>query len=98
MIDQMANLNLSLLVELSRDDSKAPEQFETLREFLRERRCTFSGEPMPTLLKPNFISPKQSKQLHYTVEKISSALNKFIALYLENEEVRSIMKFSDIGR
>lgn len=96
MIDQMANLNLSLLVELSRDDSKAPEQYETLRDFLRERRCTFSGEPMPTLLKPNFISPKQSKQLHHTVEKISSALNKFIALYLESEEVRSIMKFSDI--
>lgn len=94
MIDQMANLNLSLLVELSRDDTQAPEQYENLRHFLRRRGCTFSGEPMPTLLKPNFISPKQSRLLQYDVEKISSALNKFIKLYLENDEVRRIMKFS----
>ncbi len=96
MIDQMANLNLSLLVELSRDDTRAPEQYENLRHFLRRRGCTFSGEPMPTLLKPNFISPKQSRLLQYNVEKISSALNKFITLYLENDDVRRIMKFSAI--
>lgn len=96
MIDQMANLNLSLLVELSRDDTRAPEQYENLRHFLRRRGCTFSGEPMPTLLKPNFISPKQSRLLQYNVEKISSALNKFINLYLENDDVRRIMKFSAI--
>ncbi len=96
MIDQMANLNLSLLVELTRDDTRAPEQYENLRHFLRRRGCTFSGEPMPTLLKPNFISPKQSRLLQYNVEKISSALNKFINLYLENEEVRRIMKFSAV--
>jgi glutathionylspermidine synthase len=95
MIDQIANLNLSMLVELSRDNSEAPAQFENLRQHLIRRRCTFGADPMPTLLKPNFISPKQSKQLQYTVEKISSALNKFINLYLENEKVRRIMKFSE---
>ena len=95
MIDQIANLNLSMLIELTRDNSNAPAQFENLRQHLIKRRCTYGIEPMPTLLKPIFISPKQGKQLQYTVEKISSALNKFINFYIENEEVRRIMKFSD---
>jgi len=95
MIDQMANLNLSYLIELSRDGSNATAQYQNLIQFLVDERCTFKGEPMPTLLKPNFISPKQSRQLQYTVEKISSALNKFIGSYLENEQVRQMMKFKD---
>lgn len=93
MIDQMANLNLSYLIELSKDGSNATIQYKNLIQFLIKERCTFKGEPMPTLLKPNFISPKQSRQLQYTVEKISSALNKFIDLYLKSEQVRQIMKF-----
>ena len=95
MIDQMANLNLSYLIELSKDGSNAPAQFQNLIQFLVKERCTFKDEHMPTLLKPIFISPKQSKQLQYTVEKISSALNKFIDLYLKNEQIRQIMKFTD---
>jgi glutathionylspermidine synthase len=91
----MANLNLSYLIELSKDDSQAPTQYQNLLQFLIKERCTFKGEPMPTLLKPNFISPKQSKQLQYTVEKISSALNKFIGLYLKNEQIRQTMKFTE---
>ncbi len=66
-----------------------------LNRFLVERRCTFRDEPIPTLLKPYFISPEQDGALRYVVEKISSALNKFIALYLEDEAVRSIMNFSE---
>jgi glutathionylspermidine synthase len=95
MIDQMANLNLTYLIELSKDGSQAPTQYQNLLQYLVSERCTFKGEPMPTLLKPNFISPKQSKQLQYTVEKISSALNKFIGLYLKNEQIRQIMKFTE---
>ena len=95
MIDQMANLNLSYLIELSKDGSDAADQYQNLLQYLVKERCTFKGEPMPTLLKPSFISPKQSKRLQYKVEKISSALNKFIGLYLENEQVRQIMKFTD---
>ncbi len=48
MIDQMTVLNLSMLAELSRDNSDAPAQFKELNQFLIRRHCTFSGEPMPT--------------------------------------------------
>lgn len=94
MIDQMAELNLSYLHELLNNDTQAKSQFKNLWQFLKNENCTFKGEPMPTLLKPNFISPKQTKLMQYAVEKMSDALNKFIALYLKNEEVREIMKFS----
>ena len=58
MIDQIANLNLSYLIELSKDGSDATAQYQNLLHYLEKERCTFKGEPMPTLLKPNFISPK----------------------------------------
>lgn len=95
MIDQIASLNLSYLIDLSKDGNLAKAQFERLTQFLIEEKCTFKGEPMPTLLKPNFLSPKQTRTLQYAVDKISSALNKFINLYLQNQQVRDIMKFSD---
>jgi glutathionylspermidine synthase len=49
---------------------------------------------MPTLLKPNFLSREQAALLKASVEVMSRALVKFIALYLEQEQVREIMGFS----
>ena len=96
MIDQMASLNLSYLVELSQDSNNAFYQFDRLAQFLAREKCTYRDKNMPTLLKPNFISPKQTRTLQYAVENISSVLNKFISLYLRDAQVREIMKFSAI--
>jgi len=95
MIDQMANINLSYLIELSKNTGRAAEEFENFNRFLVEQGCMFGEDPLPILLKPNFISPKQSHTLTYAVEKISSVLNKFIGLYLRDEQVRDVLKFSD---
>ena len=95
MLDPIANLNFSYLVNLAKEDNDAASQLSFLNRFLVEKNCTFKGGPMPTLLKPNFVSTKQTQTLIYAVEKISSALNKFIELYLRDESVRQIMKFSD---
>lgn len=95
MLDPMANLNLSYLINLAKDSKSAANQLQFLKKYLIDQKCTFKEKPMPTLLKPNFLSPKQTQTLIYAVEQISSALNKFIDLYLSNEEIRSIMKFSD---
>ena len=88
MIDQIAAINLSYLNELLDNSEQTKEQFNNLRKFLKKENCVFNGEPMPFLLKPNFISPKQAKWTQYAVEKMSDALNKFIKLYLENDEIR----------
>ena len=93
MIDQIANLNLSYLIDLSKKED-APRYLQKLERFLVEKKCTFKDKPMPTLLKPNFISQKQTGTLQYAVEMISRALNKFIDLYMKDEKVRRIMRFS----
>ncbi|MGM0474614.1 MAG: hypothetical protein ACQERV_10750, partial [Bacteroidota bacterium] len=46
------------------------DHFRLLQEFLMERGCTFRGEAMPTLLKPNFIAPVQSALLKNHVERM----------------------------
>jgi len=94
MLDSIANLNLAYLVHLDKNSGDASRQFKLLKQFLVRESCTFSNQAMPTLLKPNFISRKQTQALTYAVEKISSALVKFIGLYLKNREVRDIMNFS----
>ena len=96
MIDQIAKLNLSYFTGLSLNIPKAVSQNVFLQKFLVEEKCTFKDKPMPTLLKPNFISPKQTQTLQYAVENICNALTKFIDLYLQNENVRAKMKFSDL--
>jgi len=95
MLGPIKELNRSYLEYLKGSGDKASEQLEALRHFLVREKCTFKGEPMPTLLKPNFTSRRQTEILTGAVETMSRALNKFIRLYMENEQVRAIMKFSD---
>jgi glutathionylspermidine synthase len=95
MIDPIANLNLAYLIHQAKNQHEATKQYNLLQQFLVDNRCTFKDKPMPTLLKPNFISPKQTQTLIYAVEQMSNALNKFIRLYMYDENVRRIMKFSD---
>ncbi len=95
MLDPIRKLNRSYLDHLENAPEKSSAQIEQLRRFLIDRKCTFRNVAMPTLLKPNFISPKQSRGLVRTVEIMSRILDKFVRFYLDNEEVRDIMKFSD---
>jgi len=95
MTGPIHKLNRSYLNQLKKDPGNSTLQLEYLRQFLINKGCTFRGEPMPTLLKPNFISKKQTESLVSNVEIMSRILNKFVHFYLGNEEVRKIMKFSD---
>ena len=95
MLEPIRELNRSYLEHMQNSGDAVFRQFDFLRHFLIERRCTFKGEPMPTLLKPNFTSTCQTGILIRAVETMSRALNKFILLYMENQQVREIMKFSD---
>jgi hypothetical protein len=94
MNDDLSILNFTYLTELAKSEDKALLQFNDLNRFLVEHNCTYRGEPMPTLMKPVFISPRQAEIIQHTVDVICGALGKFIKLYLRNEEVRRIMNFS----
>ena len=96
MLDPIAYLNMSYLIHLARNREESLKQFEFLKDFLVKQKCTFKGEPMPMLFKPYFISPKQARIIAYMVETICCALNKFIQFYLKSENVRRLMRFSDM--
>jgi uncharacterized circularly permuted ATP-grasp superfamily protein len=93
-LPNISSLNSAYLFQLEKHRIDPDKQLRLLNQFLLEHNCTFSGKPMPTLLKPNFVSKKQLQKLKLTVEVMSTALDKFIDLYMGNEEVRHIMKFS----
>jgi len=78
-----------------KNSGQVKDHFKFLERYLMEHNCTFKGIVMPTLLKPNFISQKQSALLKDYVERMSRALTKFIALYLSEDRIREIMGFSD---
>jgi hypothetical protein len=95
MLDPVRKLNRSYLDHLRKNPERSSLQLRQLRRFLVTRKCTFRGKPMPTLLKPNFISPEQTGILVRNVEKMSVILDKFVRFYLSNPEVRGIMKFPE---
>ncbi len=95
-LPNISSLNSAYLFQLEKHRIDPDRQLQLLNQFLLEHNCTFSGKPMPTLLKPNFVSRIQLKKLKLTVEVMSTALDKFIDLYMGNEEVRNIMKFSPL--
>ena len=92
----ISSLNSAYLFQLEKHRNDPDKQFRLLNQFLLTHNCTFRGKPMPTLLKPNFVSKQQLQKLKRTVEVMSTALDKFINLYMRNEEVRHIMKFSGL--
>lgn len=95
MLNPIKKLNRTYLNHLVTREDTTLKQLEYLNGFLTSNHCTFRGEPMPLLLKPNFLSKKQYRAVSYAVETISSALNKFIRLYLNDRYVQEAMKFSE---
>ena len=68
--------------------------FKLLEQYLLDHKCTFKDRAMPTLMRPNFISLKQSGILADYVVRMTRALTKFIDLYLTDDHVKNLMGFS----
>ncbi len=95
MIDQEAAINLMYLMELSEDPDSTARYYKELTQYLSDQGCTFSDGPLPTLLKPQFLTVEQVNRLEHVVKTISSALSKLIDLYLKDEDLRALMQFSE---
>ena len=96
MIEQEAAINLMYLMELSEDPASTARYFEELNRYLSDEGCTFFDKPLPTLLKPQFLTLEQVNRLEHVLKSISSPLGKLIDLYLQDEDLRTMMQFSDI--
>ncbi len=95
MISSIRALNREYKEYFLEQDELVKGHLKFLEGFLIENNCTFKGIAMPTLLKPNFISPGQSELLMRGVELMSRALTKFIALYYTDNRVKEIMGFTE---
>lgn len=95
MADSIQRLNREYRDYFLNNVAAVGDHLKSLNGFLMERGCTFRGEAMPTLLKPNFISMKQWALLKASVERMSRILNKFIGLYMADDRIRGIMGFSE---
>jgi len=89
------SLNESYRNHFLSSQKQAIADYQQLCRYLVEQNCTFRGDPMPTLFKPNFISPGQQKLLIRYVEMMSRILSRFISLYMDHPEIREIMGFSE---
>jgi hypothetical protein len=94
MTATIRSLNIKYKEYFTNNGDRVKTDLRRLEKFLVEHHCTFRGVAMPTLLKPNFLSRRQSAMLKASVEIMSRALTKFIRLYLQNDRVQAIMGFS----
>jgi glutathionylspermidine synthase len=95
MMDHVNNLKFQYLVELSKQGDRCREYDRRLREYLIAHDVVFSGKPIPFLLMPHFVSPRQRQIIARVVERLSSALNKFIDSYLKDSRYKEIMRIDD---
>jgi hypothetical protein len=94
MISEPGSLNKAYRRYFLDHPQKVRRDLERLDRYLLEHRCIFRGVAMPTLLKPNFLSPAQAELLKGSVETMSRALTRVISLFLEDSRVQEIMGFS----
>jgi len=95
MEGNIATLNDQYREYFLQHPDRAGDDLVRLEKYLADHHCTFRGVPMPTMLKPNFLSPRQAAVLKDSVEVMSRALTRFINLYLRDKRVKEIMGFSD---
>ena len=95
MKSSIRSLNDEYRLFFTDHNHRVKADLEHLENYLVKNGCTFRGEAMPTLLKPNFISLEQSILLQNSVEVMSQALIKVIRAYLDDIRIREIMGFSD---
>jgi len=96
MIDHVNNLKFQYLVELSKQGDRCGLFHRALRDYLLHEDVTFGKEPIPFLLMPHFLSPRQHRLLGRVVEKVSAVLEKWIKAYLTDPELRHVLNVDPV--
>jgi glutathionylspermidine synthase len=96
MIDHVNNLKFQYLVELSKQGARCGEYDRRIRERLLAEDVTFGSQPIPFLLMPHFLSPRQRRILVAVVERLSTVLNKFIDTYLAEPRYKELLHIDDV--
>ncbi len=80
---------------LSDRAQKAPALLEAVYREQELRKVVYATKPIPTMLRPQFLSARQDAMLEHSVQVIARALEKVIALYAREEYVRQAIPFPE---
>ena len=89
MIDQVSDLKLQHLVELSKLGDGCAELESTIEAWLEEHDVVFAGRTIPFVLMPHFVSLGQVRRVRGAVESLCRVLNRFCDAYPGDERLQA---------
>jgi Glutathionylspermidine synthase preATP-grasp len=88
MTDQVSDLKLQHLVELSKLGDGCAQLESELEAWLAAHDVVFAGHTIPFVLMPHFVSPRQMRHVRRAVESLCGVLNRFCEAYPEDERLQ----------
>lgn len=98
MRNQTARVNLDYMVHLASQPDWATEQARNVDDYNLDNGARYGDDPIPTYLKPNFISRGQRDLLDKAVTRITGALETVVDLWLEDEDLQELWGVSEAER
>jgi glutathionylspermidine synthase len=89
MIDQVSDLKLQHLVELSKLGDGCAELESRIEAWLEEHDVVFAGRTIPFVLMPHFVSLGQVRRVRGAVESLCRVLNRFCDAYPGDERLQA---------
>jgi glutathionylspermidine synthase len=89
MIDQVSDLKLQHLVELSKLGDGCAELEAKIEAWLEEHDVVFAGRTIPFVLMPHFVSLGQVRRVRGAVESLCRVLNRFCDAYPGDERLQA---------
>jgi glutathionylspermidine synthase len=87
-VDQVSDLKLQHLVELSKLGDGCAQLESELEAWLASHDVVFDGHTIPFVLMPHFVSPSQVRQVRRAVESLCAVLNRFCQAYPEDARLQ----------
>jgi glutathionylspermidine synthase len=88
VVDQVSDLKLQHLVELSKLGDGCAQLESELSAWLGAHDVVFDGHTIPFVLMPHFVSPRQVRRVRRAVESLCAVLNRFCEAYPEDERLQ----------
>lgn len=90
MNEEIGRANMDYMVRLANDPAWAARELVIINQFCADGGALYDGKPVHVPIKPHFISVKQRTILQRGVSRISTALEKFIKIWLESDELQAM--------
>jgi glutathionylspermidine synthase len=94
MPDQVSDLKLQHLVELSKLGDGCAKLESEIEAWLAEHDVVFGGHTIPFVLMPHFVSPGQVRRVRSAVESLCSVLDRFCEAYSGDDRLQEELALS----